>query len=164
MPTFGPMVKGFVVILVACFFSWLPAYALEGYVAGVLDGDSFRVNKGKGVYEIRLYGIDSPEYGQFCWHGARGAARRLVLGKTVNIKPMGTDRYGRIVALVWCQGQLVNSEMVRNGLAWVYLRYCRKQPFCNDMKILEDAARKQGVGLWREKSPMAPWLWRRMKD
>lgn len=66
------LVKGFVAALIIYSFSYLPAYAWEGYVTGVPDGDSLRVKKGGRVYEIRLYGIDSPEYGQFCWQEARG--------------------------------------------------------------------------------------------
>lgn len=129
---------------------------------GVLDGDSLRVKKGSRVSEVRLYGIDSPEYGQSCWQEARALTRGLVLGKNVQVTSMDRDHYGRVVALVWHQGQLVNGELVRNGLAWVYPRYCQTQPLCSDMKTLEAAARKQGRGLWREKSPTAPWLWRQL--
>ena len=157
------LVKGFVATLIIYSLNCIPAYAWEGHVTGVLDGDSLRVKRSSRVYEIRLYGIDSPEYGQFCWLEARGLTRGLVLGKIVNIKPVDTDRYGRIVALVWQQGQLVNSELVRNGLAWVYPRYCQTQPLCSDMKLLEEAAQKRGLGLWHKKSPMAPWLWRQIK-
>jgi micrococcal nuclease len=157
------MVRGFFVTFIIYALSCLPAYAWEGYVTGVLDGDSLRVKKGRRVNEIRLYGIDSPEYGQSYWQEARSLARELVLGQIVNIKPVDTDHYGRTVALVWHQGKLVNSELVRNGLAWVYPRYCQTQPLCSDMKTLEEAAQKQRLGLWREKSPMAPWLWRQLK-
>ncbi len=163
MPALVFLVKKFVAALIISSLSCLPAYAWEGKVAGVLDGDSVRVKNGGRVYEIRLYGIDSPEYGQFCWQEARDLTKGLVLGKIVNIKPMDTDRYGRIVAQVWQQGRLINSELVRNGFAWVYLRYCQTQPLCSDMKLLEETAQKQGRGLWREKSPMAPWLWRQLK-
>jgi len=130
-----------------------PASAWDGYVIGTPDGDSLRVKREGRIYEIRLYGIDSPEYGQSYWQEAKGLTRALVLGKSVTIEPLDGDRYGRVVALVRHQGQLVNSELVRNGLAWVYPRYCQIQPLCSDMKYLEEAARKQGIGLWREKAP-----------
>ena len=163
MSAFVFLVKRFVATLIIYSLAYLPAYAWDGQVTGVLDGDSLRVKKGSRVYEIRLYGIDSPEYGQFCWHEAKELTKGLVLGKIVNIKAMDTDSYGRIVALVWQQGQSVNSELVRNGLAWVYPRYCLTQPLCSEMKLLEEAVKKQRLGLWREKSPVAPWLWRRLK-
>ena len=164
MYVFVFMVRMFVVTGLIFSLSCLPAHGWEGLVTKVLDGDSFGVKKGRRVHEIRLYGIDSPEYGQLFWQEARGLTRELVLGEIVNVKPMDRDHYGRIVALVWHQGQLVNSELVRNGLAWVYPRYCQKQPLCSDMKTMEEAAQKQGRGLWREKSPMAPWLWKRLKN
>jgi endonuclease YncB( thermonuclease family) len=153
-------IKGFfVTILFNLLICW-SVWAWEGYVAGVPDGDSLTINQGGLVYEIRLYGIDCPEYGQSYWREARGFTRALALGETVGVEPMDTDQYGRVVALVWEQGQLVNSALVRNGLAWVYPRYCQAQPLCNEMKASEQNARKQGLGLWREKEPLAPWLWR----
>lgn len=135
-------------------------YAWEGKVIGTPDGDSLRIKKGGQVSEVRLYGIDSPEYGQSCWQEAKALAKGLVMGKNVMVEPMDTDQYGRVVALVHYQGRIINRELVRNGMAWVYPRYCQAQPLCREMKALEQAARRQGVGVWREKAPMPPWLWR----
>jgi endonuclease YncB( thermonuclease family) len=59
-----------------------------------------------------------------------------------------------MVALVRKQGGLLNSELVRNGLAWVYPRYCHAQPLCTELELLERGARRQRLGLWREKAPM----------
>jgi micrococcal nuclease len=166
MRVFAITVRGLVASAMLCLLGCLPAWAWEGYVTGTADGDSFKVAKGKGgrAYEVRLYGIDSPEYGQPNWQEARALTKKLVLGKFVNIEPLDTDRYGRIIALVRQQGQLVNSELVRNGLAWVYPQYCQAQPLCNDLKVLEQAARKQRLGVWREKAPTPPWQWRRLQE
>lgn len=155
--------KGFFVTLFLLKLHSSPAHAWEGSVTRVLDGDSLEVQKTGQIYSIRLYGIDSPEYGQPCWREAKRLTRSLVLGETVTIDPMDADRYGRIVALVRKQGQLINSELVRNGLAWVYSRYCRAQPLCSDMKVLEQNARNQGLGLWREREPLPPWSWKQLQ-
>jgi len=61
MHTLVITVKGFVAVVLIYFLSCLSAFAWEGYVTKALDGDSLRVRKGNRVYEIRLYGIDSPE-------------------------------------------------------------------------------------------------------
>jgi endonuclease YncB( thermonuclease family) len=136
------------------------ARAWEGVVVAVPDGDSLTVDRGGRVHHLRLYGIDSPEYGQACWREARGLTREITMGRRVSVESMDTDRYGRIVALVWSQGRLVNSELVREGQAWVYPRYCRQQPLCADMNGLEQSAKAARLGVWRERNPKPPWSWR----
>jgi micrococcal nuclease len=55
---------------------------------------------------------------------------------------------------------LVNEELIRQGLAWVYNRYC-KRPVCQGWKALEEEARKARRGLWSMPNPVAPWEFRR---
>ncbi|MCL1979886.1 MAG: thermonuclease family protein [Proteobacteria bacterium] len=132
----------------------------EGVVTRVLDGDSLRIKRQNQLVTIRLYGIDSPEYGQACWREARDGARELLLGKQVRVESMALDQYGRTVALVDFRGQLVNAEMVGRGLAWVYRRYCTAQPLCNRLDALEEVAKASRRGIWREQRPTPPWQWR----
>ncbi len=149
-----------IVISMICLNS-VSVWAWEGRGVWMADGDSFAVKKGRREYKIRLYGVDSPEYGQAHWQDAKRFTRALVQGQTVTVKPVDRDRYGRIVALVWSKGRLVNSELVQNGMAWVYPHYCKAQPLCSDMTSLQRAARQQRVGLWRGKKPVPPWRWKR---
>jgi endonuclease YncB( thermonuclease family) len=143
-----------------CFLYCSSAQAWEGVVVTVPDGDSLEVKQGDLVHKIRLYGIDCPEYGQASWIEARGLTRAMALGQRLSVEPMDTDKYGRIVALVWSQGGQVNSELVRKGQAWVYPRYCQKQPLCRDMNVLEQTARAARLGLWHQPNPTPPWSWR----
>ena len=137
------------------------AYGWQGYVVKVLDGDSIRVKKGKEIIEVRLYGIDCPEWKQDYGNRAKQFTRSQLYHKTVEVDPIDIDRYGRTVALVTSSGQLISRELVRKGLAWVYLKYCRKQPLCTELEKLEDAARGQRRGLWKAKNPVSPWQWKR---
>ena len=137
------------------------AHAWQGYVVKVLDGDSIRVKKGKEIIEVRLYGIDCPEWKQDYGNRAKQFTRSQLYHKTVEVDPIDIDRYGRTVALVTSSGQLISRELVRKGLAWVYLKYCRKQPLCTELEKLEDAARGQRRGLWKAKNPVSPWQWKR---
>lgn len=134
--------------------------AWHGYVVKVLDGDSIRVKRGTRIYEIRLYGIDTPEYRQPYGNAAKRFTKNKIWKKTVTIEPKDVDRYGRIVALVKGQGRLVNRELVRNGLAWVYPKYCLEQPLCGTMKKDENRAKKEARGLWKQKNPVSPWEWK----
>jgi len=143
--------------------SAVAAAVWKGVVTRVLDGDSLRVKQGHQLVTIRLYGIDSPEYGQTCWREAKDAASAFVLGKKVRVEPVATDQYGRTVALVSFRGQLINAEMVGRGLAWVYRHYCTAQPLCSRLDALEEIARANRLGLWREQRPTPPWVWRHGK-
>lgn len=86
----------------------------------------------------------------------------MVFGKTVEVKPQDTDRYGRTLGLVYFNGQCLNAEIVRTGRAWVYTKYCRIK-LCDEFRALEKAARASKVGLWSHPDPFPPWAFRRGK-
>ncbi len=150
-------------ILFFLVVSATPGCAWHAQVIKVLDGDSIVVRRGGKTYEIRLYGIDAPEYRQAYSNKAKQYTKRLTYRRTVSLSTKDVDRYGRLVALVRCQGRLVNRELVRNGLAWVYPKYCRIPSLCRELKKLERQARKQRRGLWKQKHPVSPWEWKRRK-
>lgn len=152
-----------VLALLAMLCFWpLAAEAWEAEVVTVPDGDSLKVRSQGKELKVRLYGIDCPEFGQDNWQDAKGLTRRLAGGQRVSLEVMDRDRYGRIVALVYRGDVLVNRELVRQGLAWVYPRYCRTEPLCSEMKELEAVARRQDLGLWEGRSPLPPWKWKRL--
>ena len=157
------MIKIIVGTVLFCFLLFSDAYCWQGYVVKVLDGDSIKVKKGREVIEIRLYGIDCPEWGQDYGNRAKRFSKRKLQKRTVTVEPKDVDRYGRTVALVSSSGQLINRELVRAGLAWMYPKYCKEQPLCSELKELENRARNRRVGLWRAKDPVSPWQWKRQK-
>ncbi len=124
-----------------CFFPLSAAYCWQGFVVKVLDGDSLRVKRGKEVIEIRLYGIDCPEWGQDYGNKAKRFTKAKIYKKPVIVEPRDVDRYGRTVALISSSGRLINRELVRAGLAWMYPKYCKKQPLCSELKKLQNKAR-----------------------
>lgn len=130
-------------------------------VVGVPDGDSLKVERQGKTYKVRLYGIDSPEYGQEDFRPARDYTRDRVSGRMVAITVMDKDRYGRVVALVERDGQLINRELVARGLAWMYPRYCRAEILCRELEALQHSAREQRLGLWQGERPQPPWKWKR---
>ncbi len=146
----------FVLVLTHC----TPSLAWNGSVVKVVDGDSLLIKRDKKVYEIRLYGIDAPEYDQDYSNGAKQETIRLTSGHTVSVEPKGIGMYGRVIALVTSQGRLVNRELVRDGLAWFYPHYCLEQPLCRELKALEKKARLARLGLWRANDPVSPWVWK----
>lgn len=126
-------------------------------ITRVKDGDSLVTVHGKTEVEIRLQGIDSPELGQAYGQKAKQATSQLAHGKTVAIKPIGQDRYGRTLAdVILPDGRNLNQELVRQGYAWWFRKYSNDQTLAN----LEAEARKERRGLWADANPTAPWDWR----
>jgi len=70
------------------------------------------------------WGIDCPEKGQDFGTKAKHATSILVFAKVIEVEPATTDRYGRTVPFVRVGDTLVNEELIRQGLAWVFTRYC----------------------------------------
>src|SRR5215204_2003779 len=92
------------------------------------DGDSLTV----GEREIRLFGIDAPEFDQTClrdglrWSCGAEAANQLsalVTGKTIRCEQVGTDQYNRMLARCRVGPTDVNKTMVALGFAVAYRRY-----------------------------------------
>jgi len=136
--------------------------SIVGRVVGVTDGDTITVLQNNTQYKIRLYGIDTPEKYQDYGKKAKYFMSSLIFGKQVKVDTETTDRYGRIVGIVYIRGLCVNEEAVKNGLAWVYRKYCFKN-FCNKWLKFEERARVNKLGLWSQKNSIPPWEFRRYK-
>ncbi|QDL92054.1 thermonuclease family protein [Paroceanicella profunda] len=125
----------------------------------VVDGDTLAIDGTKW----RLHGVDAPEASQVCaragggdWPcGARATAalEKMVDGETVACALLDTDRYGRSVGQCVAGGQDLGRAMVRQGMAWAYLRYSQ------DYAAEEAGARSRGDGVWQAPTE-APWDYR----
>lgn len=156
---------------VAAFFSvslasLIPAAATAATVTRILDGDTLEVREDTGLIRVRLADIDAPEKRQPFGQRAKQKLIDLVSNAVaVEIRPTGTDRYGRTIAKVLvkkcqpqCQVHFINEEMVKDGLAWAY-RYHGKAT-SQDMESLESSARIAKVGLWSMPGAVEPWRYR----
>jgi endonuclease YncB( thermonuclease family) len=150
------------VVIIYLLTSPCLSWAWSGEVVGITDGYTITVLNSKTLKDvkIRLYGIDTPEKGQAFSKKARQFTSKMVYGKVVEIHRMDTDRYGRTVALVALDKQLLNEELVKAGLAWVYDRYCHEM-ICNTWKSFQLRAKLDKQGLWADPNPIPPWEFRR---
>lgn len=127
--------------------------------AEVVDGDTLDV----GGRRVRLEGIDAPELGQSCprdpsgsWScgkTAREALRKLVSGRRVTCESKGKDGYGRDLAICFAGGEDVNAALVRQGLAWAFVKY--STTYVHE----EGQARSNGAGVWQAQAT-PPWTYR----
>ena len=163
--------------LLLCFLLFpYSAQAWRGKVHSVTDGDTIVVTRqdtGENV-RIRLYGIDAPETKGRAWktqpYGKKSAAYLATLLQAgdsayidVAVYEQGLDKYQRTVAGVVTLpgGLVVQEEMLRAGMAWVYQKYCKD---CRQWTEIQGEARSHGLGLWQEANPVAPWEWRHAAD
>jgi micrococcal nuclease len=132
----------------------------------VLDGDTVAV-RGWDQH-VRLANIDAPEvshgYGKpgqpFSLQSQRWLAREVEGRAGVTIRCMDEDRYRRPVCDLYRDGQHLNKELVRAGLAWANTASAR---YLRDRSVLgaQDEARQARRGLWSSPTPVEPWNWRR---
>jgi endonuclease YncB( thermonuclease family) len=79
-----------------------------------------------------------------------------VFGKQVRVVQMDIDRYDRVVGMVYVGDVNVNEALVKNGLTWVYQKYCSIEA-CGKWLALESQARDGKVELWEHPNPVPPW-------
>jgi endonuclease YncB( thermonuclease family) len=128
-------------------------------IAHVVDGDTIDV----AGRRIRLEGIDAPETGQTCerrnrepWAcgtDATGLLLQLVGRAEIACVVRGSDVYGRALATCYNNGRDINAEMVRQGLAWAFVKYS------STYVAEEAAARRSGLGIWQGTAQEA-WAYR----
>lgn len=146
------------------FFQYFLCYAFAqrpftAVVTSIIDGDSIKVRDGRKKYEIRLYGIDAPEYGQPYGAKAKKLVKKTILRKKVHVIPVERDKYNRLVAIILYDGKSINKRLISSGLAWYYPKYC-KMRVCRDWRKEWKKAQKRRRNIWKNSSAKAPWKWR----
>jgi len=133
------------VLLLFSLHSFTGFFAYEkAYVSRVIDGDTFVTSSGD---RIRLAGINAPEKGMPLSDEATSALEALIAGKEVVLKPVGFDRYGRLLAYVWVEHLFVNEQMLREGYAHTF--FLTESSYSQALIDAERDAREKQIGIWR---------------
>lgn len=124
----------------------------------VVDGDSLFIGK----REIRLSGIDAPEYKQECFD-AEGKRYRCglkaleylksLVNSSLQCEVVAVDRYHRDVSVCYAGGYDINAQMAEAGWAVAYTRYT------HDYEDEQATARLNRRGMWQGRF-MKPELYR----
>ncbi|SEP42837.1 thermonuclease family protein [Nitrosovibrio sp. Nv6] len=150
--------------LLGLYVSLAQAEILVGRVVKIADGDTLTVlDATKQQHRIRLTGIDAPERRQAFGTVSKQHLAELAFGREVTVQWDKRDRYQRILGKVLVDGVDANLEQVRAGLAWHYKHYAKGQQSADRILYAEaeEAASRNGVGLWRDPAPIPPWDFRR---
>lgn len=134
---------------------------VTGTVTKVSDGDTIHLTTPEQTkLKVRLYGIDAPEtpkinhrtgrinkpgqpYGDEAWK----ALESKIMGKQVRLDIIATDRYRRMVGLIWLADRNINLEMVSEGFAEAYVEYL-KPPYRMQFLEAEQEAKSDRRGIW----------------
>ena len=127
-------------------------------VVGITDGDTFTViNRDKLQLKIRIVGIDAPEKNQAFGNRAKQALSDLIYKKQIEIDVQYQEKWGRFAAKVYtADGRDVGLLMLQAGMAWHNVNYDKTPAYA----AAEKSARAAKKGLWADKQPVAPWVFR----
>lgn len=129
-------------------------------VVGITDGDTLTArcmaNGQTETIKVRLAEIDAPESGQAFGKRSKQSLASLCADKAATIQTKGTDRYGRTIGRVECEGVDANLHQVEAGMAWAYLRHLTDKRITDAERAAKEAKR----GLWADAEPVSPWGWR----
>ena len=122
-------------------------------LAYVVDGDTLVINQN----QIRLFGVDAPEYGHPYGKSAKYKLMALCKGEQVTAEVTDTDSHGRKVARCsLADGRDLSAEMVKLGLAldWAKFsggRYAHLEVEGIRRKLwLADARQKGRMHVWEK--------------
>jgi endonuclease YncB( thermonuclease family) len=92
-------------------------HAVDPYekVFKIADGDTFILENNKQT--VRLFGLDAPEPDNCYGPESTQKLDSLLSKRKVQLKEPLVDHFGRVVALVYVNGKLINEIMIREGFA-----------------------------------------------
>ncbi|WP_188748916.1 thermonuclease family protein [Marinobacterium zhoushanense] len=132
----------------------MPSVERRVAVASVVDGDTLRLVDGNAV---RLIGVNTPEIGRDGrpdQPGAREAYRMLdrwvqgrMLGVVEGEEPR--DRYGRLLAYLSLDGEVLSERLVREGMGYA-IAIPPNLRLSDCLFEAEKLARMRRLGLWRD--------------
>ena len=150
--------------LLCLFLLWPgPASAQSVRFLSVIDGDSLLVEYQGDAMEIRLIGVDAPEFKQEYGNAAKVFTLRFCHRKVLQLEfDQGRkDRYGRYLAYVYAGQAMLNEELVRAGLA-IPVKVRPNTRYDSRFKAAEKEAVDKKRGFWiRGGLELTPAEWRR---
>ena len=134
---------------------------IKGKVIGIIDGDTFDLlNDSNKTYRIRMEGIDAPEKGMPFYQVSKKYLASLCFGQRVTVQITQTESGNRKIGFTFLSsGNELSHEMIRAGLAWHYVKYNSDR----DLAALEQEARQEKRGLWKDPHPLPPWEIRKIR-
>jgi len=153
------------ILFLLSLLTFLPgrATALDVQFLHIIDGDSLVVVLGGDSVEVRLIGVDAPEYRQEYSNKAKVFSLKFCHGKSIRLEfdREKKDRYGRTLAYVYADGEMLNEAIIHAGLA-LAIKIKPNARYYSHFKAVEKEAKKAKRGFWRFGGlKQTPAQWRR---
>lgn len=125
-------------------------------VIRIVDGDTIVVDYNGSEEKVRLIGVDTPESvhpneSKNTEEGIETSnyTKERLNGKTVELEldVQERDKYGRILAYVYIDGEMYNKELLRLGYAKL-ATYPPNVKYVDEFTKIQKEARENKVGLW----------------
>ena len=153
-------------VLAVCLAAmpWVGGYAAEmtAEVVSVSEGDTLVVqDSDQRQHTVKLSGIDAPELLQAFGRKSRFSLKDMVYLKQVRLvaetfshKTIPPSSRQAVSAQVFVGEIDVGKMQLLRGMAWA--------ADSDDLDYVEaeNMARAQRKGIWRDREPTPPWLWR----
>jgi micrococcal nuclease len=131
----------------------------EYKVIGIVDGDTYDVLKNNETIRIRVNAIDAPEKGMPFYRVSKEYLSSLCFGKFVKLDIVKKDQHDRFVArAILPDGIDIPTEMIKAGMAWHFKEFSSDET----LSELENTARQNKIGLWKDGHPIEPWKIRKL--
>ncbi|MGF1535709.1 MAG: thermonuclease family protein [Elainellaceae cyanobacterium] len=129
-------------------------------VARVISGQTVEVLAAgqTQTVPVRLAGLNAPDLGQLPWGpDAKRYLEDLLLQRSVVLESDREtadypDPYGRQIAYLWLDGQMVNETLLAQGQAMVSEQVSPK--YAHRLAHAQHQARLLGLGIWNPAAPM----------
>lgn len=147
----------FLLTLTGCYDAQNSTIAQEGYsVVRVVDGDTIIVDIDGTEERVRFIGVDTPEsvhpdqsknveYGEIASEFTKSKLEDQEV--TLEYDAQERDRYGRVLAYVYLDGEMFNKTLLEEGHAKV-ATYPPNVRYVEDFTALQEQARKEKKGVW----------------
>jgi micrococcal nuclease len=156
------------ILMCGLFFVAINCLFSGEVITQVIDGDTFLIknNINNAVQRYRLYGVDAPELDQEFGQTSKQYLENILKKNKIFLQVINKDKYGRQVVLVYLilsDNMLfcVNTQMVLDGMAFYSPQ---TKPVSNDLKFMQEIAKKYRKGIWRSSNIIEPWNFRKQKE
>lgn len=135
-----------------------PVNTMSATVEKVVDGDTVKVKFENGNVEtIRLLLIDTPEtvhpdkpVQPFGPEASQLAKEMMPPGKKISVElDVGErDKYGRLLAYIYVDEQMMNEVLLKKGLARVAYVYPPNTRYVDRFREIQKQAQMEALGIW----------------
>lgn len=129
----------------------------KAIIVKVVDGDTIKVELNNKIETVRLLLIDTPESVKpntpaqpFGKEASDFMKKTLIKDTVVDIERGNPDRdkYGRLLAYVWLDGENINKKLISEGYARIAYVNPPNTKYLNEFRKEEQKARNKKLRIW----------------